>query len=221
MNNMEKLTLVGAPFSTFSRTVRMAFHFLKIDYSFEHAMPHTKLAYKYNPFGRIPSLLVGDKPIFESAAICDYIDTTFEFDLTPKDLETRLKVDQMISVLCDYIFHHVVFGVAKPREQFESEKKTEDEISKLLQKKLEKAGKILSAVDSMVVGPFLCGDNVTWADYFVYPAMADLFALPEGKYLSEKAPKLHSWFETFKKREEAIATFDDTVADMRSKKSSL
>ena len=219
---MSKITIVGAPFSTFSRTIRMAFHHLNIEYNFEHTMPHTKMAYKYNPFGRIPSILVGDKAIFESSAIRDYIDSTYENDLTPKDLETRLKVDQMISVLCDYIFHHVVFGVAKPREQYESENKPEDEIAKLLQEGLKKAGRILSAVDTMVVGePFLCGDKLTWADYFVYPAMADLYSLPEGKYLAERAPKLYQWYQMFEKREEANVTYKDTVADTRSKKSSL
>jgi glutathione S-transferase len=214
-------TLVGVPFSTFSRTMRMAFHHLNVEYKFEQAMPHSELAYKYNPFGRVPSLLHGDKAIFESSAIRDYVDTVYGDNLTPKDLDTRLKVDQMISALCDYIFHHVVFGVSKPREHFEKENKSEDEIAKLLQKRLQNAGKIIESFDSMIVeGPFLCGNTLTWADFFVYPAMADLYSLPEGKFIAEKAPKLFNWYKIFEKRQEAIDTFPDTVADIRSKKTS-
>ncbi|KAG2192532.1 hypothetical protein INT47_006008 [Mucor saturninus] len=212
---MTQLTLVGAPFSTFSRTMRMALQHLNVDYKLEQAMPHTELAYKYNPFGRIPSLLHNDRVVFETAAIRDYIDTVFNSALTPKDLDTRLKVDQMISVLSDYIFHHIVFGVAKPREQYEKEGKNEGEISQLLEKKLKIAGKIIASVDKMVEGPFLCGDSLTWADFFVYPAMADLYSLPEGKYMAKKAPKLFVWYTMFEKRQEAIATFPNTVADIR------
>jgi glutathione S-transferase len=217
------LTLVGAPFSTFTRTVRMALRHLDVPYTLERTLPHTELAYKYNPFGRIPSLLHGDKVIFESSAIRDYIDAVFDARLTPTDLETRLKVQQMISVLSDYVFHHVVFGVAKPREKYESENKPENEIVALLEKPLKKAGKIIGAVDDMVStqGPFLCGSQLTWADYFVYPAMADLYSLPEGAYFQEKGPRLYQWFTLFKYRPEVLETFPDTVADMRSKKSSL
>lgn len=212
---MSHPVLVGAPFSTFSRTMRMALQYLNVDYKLEQTMPHTKQAYKYNPFGRIPSLLHDNRAIFETAAIRDYIDTVFNSALTPQDLDTRLKVDQMISVLSDYIFHHIVFGVAKPREQYEKEGKSEEEISQLLEQKLKNAGQIIKSVDTMVEGPFLCGDSLTWADFFVYPAMADLYSLPEGKFLAEKAPKLFIWYEMFEKRQEAIDTFPNTVADIR------
>jgi glutathione S-transferase len=67
--------LVGAPFSTFTRTMRIAFHNLNVEYMLEQTMPLTEIAYKYNPFGRIPSLLHGDKIIFECSAIRNYIDT--------------------------------------------------------------------------------------------------------------------------------------------------
>lgn len=216
---MSTPTLVGAPFSTFSRTMRMVFSHLNVDYKLEQTMPHSELAYKYNPFGRIPSLLHNDKIIFETSAIRDYIDTVFGTDLTPKDLDTRLQVDQMISVLSDYIFHHVIFGVAKPREKYEKEGKSEEEIKQLLEKKLKSAGKIIQAIDGMVQGPFLCGEKLTWADFFVYPAMADLYALPERQYFSETGPKLFEWYQMFEKRKEAKDTFPGTVADMR--KSSL
>lgn len=217
-------TLVGAPFSTFTRTMRMAFHHLNVKYKFEQARPHTELANKYNPFGRIPSLLHDGKTIFETSAIRDYIDTKFGDDLTPKDLDIRLKVDQMISVLCDYIFHHVLFTVAKPRERFESEGKPEQGITQSLQGSLKRAGKIIKSVDTMINeqdGPFICGSTLTWADYFVFPVMADLYSLPEGKFFAEQAPKLHNWYKRFENREEVILTYPETSADLRSQKSSL
>ncbi|CEP14764.1 hypothetical protein [Parasitella parasitica] len=219
----ESITLVGAPFSTFTRTMRMAMRHLKVEHKLEKTKPHTKVAYMYNPFGRIPSLIHNDQVIFETLAIRDYIDSTFSNALTPQDLNTRLKMDQLISVLCDYIFHHIIFGVAKPREHYESQKMAESKIVERLKTPLEQAGKIIGAVDSMVdeVGSFLCGNKLTWADYFVYPAIADLFSLPEAEFFREKAPRLAKWYNGFREREEVIYTYPDTIADIRSKKSSL
>lgn len=216
---MSTPTLVGAHFSTYTRTMRMVFMHLNVDYKLEQTVPHSVTAYKYNPFGRVPSLLHKDKVIFETSAIRDYIDTIFGTDLTPKDLDTRLKVDQMISVLSDYIFHHVVFGISKPRDQYEKEGKNEEEIKKLLESRLKTSGRIIRAVDNMVQGPFLCGEELTWADYFVFPAMADLYSLPERDFFAENGPKLFKWYQMFEKRKEAIETFPNTVADIR--KSSL
>lgn len=212
------LTIVGAPFSTFSRTMRMALRYSKIDYDFTETMPHSKEAYKYNPFGRIPSLLYKDQAIFETLAIKDFLETKFNVALTPTDLETRLQMEQIISALSDYIFHHIIFGIAKPRAEYERQNKPEDEIKKLLESRLKNAGRIIKAFDTIISGegPFLCGDQLTWADYFVYPAMADLYALPEGEFLREKAPVLYKWYEEFKKREEVEFTYPDTIADMRA-----
>ncbi|KAL9544119.1 hypothetical protein PS6_008920 [Mucor atramentarius] len=215
----ESITLVGAPFSTFTRTMRMALRHLNVEHTLMETTPHTEVAYKYNPFGRIPSLIHKDQVIFETSAIRDYIDTTINSALTPRDLNTRLKMDQLISVLCDYIFHHIVFGVAKPRMMYESKGKSESEITELLQKPLKQAGKIIGAVDGMVDknGPFLCGQELTWADYFVYPAIADLFSIPEKEFLQERAPRLTEWYKQFKEREEVIHTYPDTIADQRKK----
>ncbi|KAI8981957.1 hypothetical protein BDF20DRAFT_905673 [Mycotypha africana] len=205
----------------------MALGHLNINYEFEQTMPHSEVAYKYNPFGRIPSLLhkEADKDpliIFESAAIRDYIDSVFDATLTPKDLTTRIKMDELISILCDYIFHHVIFGVAKPRMDYEQQGKTEPEIQNLLSKPLRKAGKLIEAMDNRLSDSsnFLCGDQLTWADYFVYPVMADLYAIPEAGFFQEKGPRLYRWYTNFKDREEVICTYPDTVADIRTRKMS-
>lgn len=212
------LTVVGAPFSTFTRTMRMVLRHSKIDYEFKEALPHSPEAYKYNPFGRIPSLLHGDQAIFETLAIRDYLETKFDIKLTPQDLNKRLQMEQIISASNDYIFHHVIFGVAKPRADYESKNKPEEEICKLLEKRLKYAGKVIKAFNSIISqeGPYLCGDELTWADYFVYPCMADLYSLPEGEYIKEQGPAIYKWYQEFKKREEVEYTYPNTVADMRS-----
>ncbi|KAI8877583.1 glutathione S-transferase [Backusella circina FSU 941] len=216
------LVLVGKPLSTFTRTMRMAFAYLDVAYGFEETFPHSELAYKYNPFGRIPSIIHKGRVVYETAAIRRYIDATFSSRLTPSNLDAALKVDQLISILSDYVFHHIIFGFAKPRIDLESKGISEEEIQKRLEKPLKTSLSILKTLDSVISDTeFLCGSEITWADYFVYPPLADIYSLPEVHVFAESAPKLYAWFEKFQNRPEVKETYPDTVADMRQKQSSL
>ena len=214
---MTNITLVGIPLSTFTRTLRMAFYHLKVDYRFEKAVPYSDNAYKYHPFGRVPSLVVKDKVLIESSVIREFIDTTIDSRLTPNSLDERLKMLQVISSLSDYVFHQVVAGVAKPRHYYESQGLTEEEIQQRLKKKLQKAGEVISAFDTLCSqqGPFLCGPELTWADYFVFPPFADLYSLPESGFFQQKGPRVHAWYQKFKDREEVQYTYPKTFADIR------
>jgi glutathione S-transferase len=217
-----ELILVGKPLSTFTRTMRMVFSTLNVPYEFQETFPHTKLAYKYNPFGRIPSIIHNGRVVYETAAIRRYIDATFASSLTPSDLDTCLKVDQLISILSDYVFHHIIFGFAKPRIDLESKGVSEEEIKTRLEKPLKTSLSILKTLDSVISDKeFLCGSELTWADYFVYPPLADIYSLPEVNAFAESAPKLYAWFEKFQNRPEVKETYPDTVADIRQKQSNL
>jgi glutathione S-transferase len=51
-------TIVGTPFSTFTRTAASALNFKGIPFKQESTLPHTELARKHHPFGFIPSLVI-------------------------------------------------------------------------------------------------------------------------------------------------------------------
>ncbi|KAI8972999.1 hypothetical protein BDB01DRAFT_808308 [Pilobolus umbonatus] len=212
---MSSVTIIGAPFSTFTRTMRMAFAHLNVPYELKEAQPHSSLAYKHNPFGRIPSLVDGDRSIFETAAIRDYIDTQYSSALTPTDLDERLKMDQLISILSDYVFHSVVLGVMKRREFLNP--KSGGDIEKIMVKPLSQAGVILAAFDAQIPTDtsYLCGHKLTWADYYVYPVAADLYCEKDAPFFKEKTPRLYQWYSQFKLRKEAIETYPKTVADLK------
>lgn len=221
---MQSPTIIGNHFSTYTRSIRMVLIHLNVSFQFEQANPHSSLAYKYNPFGRIPSLLHKDKAIFETLAIREYIDAVFSDKLTPKDLDTKIKMTQMISILNDYVFHHVLFGVSKRREMYEQQGKKEQEIKQLLEGPLKKAVSIIQGVDKLVPyngHKFLCGEQLTWADFLLFPVMADMYAIPEGFDFIACSPNLRQWFLNFQARKEAVETFTGTVADNLSKKSSI
>lgn len=214
--NTEKVTLAGGRYSPFFRVMQMALSHLNIEYEVKLLLPHSKFVYQYNPFGRIPLLIHGDKAIYESTAIRDYIDTHFCSDLTPIDLDVKLKVTQFISVASDYLFRQILVDYIKQRLYFERLGKTEQEITKLLENKLKGCGRIMVAVESMVgEGPFLCGEELTWADYFVYPFLVSFYSFPEADFFSAKSPKLFQWYQMFGKRPEAVATAINIVDILR------
>ncbi|CEG77827.1 hypothetical protein RMATCC62417_12516 [Rhizopus microsporus] len=220
---MQSPTVIGNYFSTYTRSIRMALIHLDVSFQFEQADPHSSLAYKYNPFGRIPSFLHKDKTVFETLAIREYIDTVISDKLTPKDLDTRIKMAQMISILNDYVFHHVLFGVSKRRDMYEQQGKKEEEIKQLLEGPLKKAVTIIQSVDKLVPcngQKFLCGEQLTWADFLLFPVMADMYAIREGSDFIACSPNLRQWFLTFQARKEAKETFPGTIADTLSKKKS-
>ncbi len=67
-------------------------------------LPHIFNQYDFLPFGEIPLLQYGDLTLYETAAICRFIDRRFEGPaLTPKSLNSLVKIDQWVSAALCYI----------------------------------------------------------------------------------------------------------------------
>lgn len=55
---------------------------------------------------------------------------------------------------------------------------------------------------------FVCGKTQTWADYFLYPLLADLEVTPEAHLIT---PRLKDWIAEMKKLKEVKATEPGTL----------
>lgn len=79
---MSNLTIIGTPFSTFTRTITLGLNRKGIVYDQIATAPHSKIAETHHPMGYLPTLIIrtkaGDKEdiveLRESAAIVRYID---------------------------------------------------------------------------------------------------------------------------------------------------
>ncbi|GAB5591395.1 hypothetical protein Unana1_06295 [Umbelopsis nana] len=216
------LKIVGAKISTFTRTIRMALEYLSIPYELQEALPHSDIAYQYNAFGKIPSLVDNDVVLIETLVMRRYIDHVSEGHktaLNPAQFEQQLYVDQWISIASDYAFRELILAISKPRQALEEQGKAEDEIQAQLKDKLERAQVVLRAIDQhLVSGPsseWLCGSSITWADVFMFPILADFAALPERKLMEQESPHLWKWYERFASTDMASKTFQGTVAEQR------
>jgi len=82
--------------------------------------------------------------------------------------------------------------VVKPRVKAMDEGKlTEDEIKEKVKDGVLELKRYLSLAESLM-GPegFAFGPHPTWADFFLYPLLADLRAIPEWEVVS---PRLVNW----------------------------
>ncbi|CAO3597404.1 unnamed protein product [Absidia cylindrospora] len=226
-----KVTVVGAYMSTFTRTIRMSLEHFKVPYDQIQALPHSEPLKKYTPFGKIPVLLWPgqDRPMVETLVMRTYIDATYapktEQDpqsLTPVNLEAQLIVNFWVSVVSDHVFKNLIFGVAKPREWMEKKGSSEQAIQERLEKPMVLALQTLTNLDDTLAasnykdGPYVCGDQLTWADLYLYPCMADLFSLPEADTFRKTAPKVWNWYQHFERLDLAKNTYNGTVAHQRS-----
>ncbi len=92
---------------------------------------------------------------------------------------------------------------------------------------LESSDGVLALLEALLGGSgggggeaYFVGHEVTWADLFVYPPLADLRATPEGAAVLPRYPRLAAWAARMEQREEARRTYDGTVASQRPPKQS-
>ena len=205
-----KYTLYGTPFSTFTRTVAMGLHELQIPFTQVDCKPHSEEILKYNPFGKLPALVLEHSgkqmPMFESDSIIRYLDSADDRVLRfpARDMVKNQKVEEWIGIISNIVFSAVELGVVKPYLADKSADVTEA---------LAKMHKVLAIVEDRSQKPYLMGIATTWADLYLYPILADLSATPYAREL-ERYTKLSAWVMRMSKRSTALATRPGTLESM-------
>jgi glutathione S-transferase len=226
------IELIGIPFSTFTRTIRMGLEEKSISYKLISALPHTEVANKYHPFERIPSFNIeydGKVQTFiETAAIANFIDAIWpENPLRPSrtssdlhDILTNVRIDELISIGSSYIFGDVEPPVVKARLSMEKDHKEEKEIVSSLTNSVQQLHhsltKLVERSSLKDNKKFLVGDHITWADLFCYPPLADLRAINEGQCIrgeSAQFAQLSAWMDRMELVECVKKTMKDTLQD--------
>ncbi|KAJ2887693.1 hypothetical protein FB639_001134 [Coemansia asiatica] len=191
-------------------------------------MPHSALANKYNPFGKIPTMIHDGQVINETLAIRQYIDSTFKVPetqsaLSPEsDFQKLISIVMWISISSDYVFRELNLSMCKKRYALEAEGKNEAEIQTILKEPAAHAREVLGNLERMFLKTSACegqgfvvGNTLTWADLFLFPIFADICALPERRLVEQEAPLLFAWFLRMEKLAISRNTFPGTVASAR------
>ena len=207
---MTDITVYGPHWSAYTRTVRLTLIEKEVAYKLEEVdflsgtMPVEQV--KHHPFGKVPVLQHGEFMLYETAAICRYIDAAFsEPLLQPTSPQLLGRMAQIIGILDSYI----------------SNPARDDFISELLVKPLmglkpnsfqaQQAAIPISKAfealcDSLVPGRFLVGNSITLADLHAIPIFDYIDNTPGGSTLINRQAKLRDWWSGIKTRPSVVET---------------
>ena len=162
------------PVSMTSRPVRLfiAEHGIDVDgqvvdlMTGEHLKEHFSAI---NPNKLVPVLEDGDLRLTESSAILKYLADKTNSPTYPKDLKQRAKVIEMMDWFNTNFYRDFAYGMAYPQLFPHHKRPTDDVQSATINWGQERAKNWLQILNDYWLGPskpYLCGNQITIADYF-------------------------------------------------------
>lgn len=174
--------LYGVAPSSYVRTARWACE--------EKGVPHELLpppeAAKPHPYGKIPFLEHGGTWLYETTAICRYIDTAFDGPrLLPEAPLAQARVEQYVSFLSSYWYPRLISDYAMLYVLPMLEGKAPDAAA--IDRVLPQVDTTLGEIEAHVGDSgYLVGDSLTLADLFLAPVVATVDWFEDGKALLGK-----------------------------------
>jgi glutathione S-transferase len=208
---MSEVTVYGAPYSTYVRSVRLAleekgvpYELVDVDILSEQGAPEEH--YTRQPFGKIPAFEHAGFPLYETTAINHYIEEAFDGpNLMPSDPRTRARANQIISVLDSQGYRACVWDVFVERAFVPSQGGESNE--ETVAKGLAMAETCMTALETLMGdGPYLAGPEVSLADVHAYPIFRYFNMTPDGSEAFKRHPKLCAWWEAMSGRPSVAAT---------------
>ncbi len=196
---MASITLYGTPISTYVRTVRLLLAGADVDYDLEdvgifNGDNQTDDYLSKHPFGKIPTLEVEGKILYETDAITYFLNEKFaQGKFAPTDLWLRSRMYQIISIVNNYLYAPAVTtltieNLVKPNQGKETDKAA-------VEAAIDPAKTALEAIEELFVGPYVLGDELTVADFYLIPVFFYVSKTPQFDSLTANTPKLKDWWE--------------------------
>ena len=195
---MDEVLLFGAPYSVYVRIARLVlaekgvpYRLVEVDVFGDAASRSEHLG--RHPFGKIPAFQHGAIHLYETNAICHYIDEAFAGPpLQPKSPLARARMLQAISILDSYAYRTLVWDIFVERVGNPKDGKASDEAR--IAAALPVARTCLAVLDALVPeAPWLAGGQLSLADLHAAPMLDYFLKAPEGRMLGEH-PRLARWW---------------------------
>jgi glutathione S-transferase len=208
---MRNPTLFGAAYSVYSRSARLALAEKGVKYRFEEVdvfasggPPAAHL--ERQPFGKIPAFTHDGLRLYETAAICRYVDEAFDGPaLQPATPAGRAVMAQAIGICDSYLYRAGVWDIYVERLRVPARGGTSDE------------AKIARAIPTVRITlqeltrlsadrPFIAGPALSLADLHAYPMLTLLRLAPEGRDLLMEVPAIEAWHQRMAGRASSVKT---------------
>jgi glutathione S-transferase len=193
------------PVSTVSRPVVLfaADSGIALDYQVVDLMTGEHMGPSYaaiNPSKQVPLLEEGDFRLAESSAILKYLADRIGSPAYPKDLRQRAKVNEMMDWLNTGFYRDFGYGLVYPQIFPHHHRRSDEAHAGAVEWGKNKAAAWLKILDEQLVGPnksYLCGNEITIADYFGAGMVSLVDAI--GCDIS-RFPNVSRWFAKMKAR---------------------
>ncbi len=200
---MAQLTVYGPALSTYVRTVRMILEETNTAYELQAVDIFTARTSEYltiNPFGKVPTLKVDDQILYETSAIAEYLNATVaDHAFAPKDLMGQAQMRQIMSIIDSYLYSPSISVITIQRLIVPNQGGQPDETA--IQSAVPEVQTALGAIESITsCDPFLLGNTITLADFYLMPVMFYLSNTPEMDSVTAQTPKLKSWWDSINQR---------------------
>jgi glutathione S-transferase len=122
-----------------------------------------------NPNRLVPWIEDGDLKLTESSAILKYLASKHDLPSYPKDLKKRAKVDEIMDWFNTQFYRDYGYGLAYPQMYPHHKRPTPEIHDGTVAWGQDKARGWFKILDQYWLGPkkqYLCGDEITIADYF-------------------------------------------------------
>jgi glutathione S-transferase len=201
----QRMKLYMHPVSMTSRPVRLFIADNKIDVD-EQVVDlmtgeHLKDPYaSLNPNCMVPMLEDGDFRLTESSAILKYLADKIGSPAYPKDLKQRAKINEVMDWLNSNFYRDYGYGLCYPQVFPHHKRRSDEAQTATVEWGKENAKKWLKLLNDYWIGPkkaYLCGDQITIADYFG----AGLVTLGEVIRVDfSQYPNVRRWLENVKRQ---------------------
>jgi glutathione S-transferase len=164
-----------------------------------HKEPYASL----NPSRQVPLLVDGDMRLTESSAILKYLADKHDSPAYPKDLQKRAKVNEMMDWLNTGLMRDLGYNMVYPQLYPHHKRRSDEAQAGTIAWGQAGARKWLLLLDQHWLGggqTYLCGDQITIADYFGASAVTlaelidcDLNQFPNVSRWLLKMKSLKNW----------------------------
>jgi len=197
---MSKPTLYGFPVATYVRSARLALAEKGVDYDLVPIKLGSPEHIRLHPFGKMPILRHNDRVLYETLAICLYVDDMFDGPaLQPRGGLERARMFQWISVIGDYLYAQMVDKLVRqyviaPLRGGEPDMKV---VAECLPEVEAQIDFIERALTERV---FLAGEDYSLADMFLEPILYWVAHTPEGEQALAGREAIGRWRAALAKR---------------------
>jgi glutathione S-transferase len=152
-----------------------------------------------NPNSLVPMLVDDDLKLTESSAILKYLADKIGSPAYPKDLKARAKVNEMMDWINTNFYREWGYGLCYPQLFPHLKRRSDEAHSATIDWGKDKAQRWLQILNDHWLGPnkpYLCGNDVTIADYFgaCIVTLGELIACNFDPY-----PNVRRWLDNMKR----------------------